>query len=154
MGLEIERKFLVRDDRWRPLVVRTHAISQGYLSVGPQATVRVRERDGRWFLTVKGAADGPARAEFEYPIPPQDGSGLLAMCGDRVVAKARHIVPLAGVVWEVDVFAGGNAGLVLAECELAAVDQVLELPPWLGAEVTADHRYANSELSRHPFRRW
>lgn len=154
MGLEIERKFLVKDESWRPLAVQGHAIRQGYLSLGGEATVRVREKDTRWFLTIKGPAAGPARAEYEYPLPPQDGPSLLALCGPRIVTKVRHVVPFAGQDWEVDVFSGDNAGLILAECELASLAQVPLPPPWLGPEVTADHRYSNSQLSLHPFRRW
>lgn len=154
VALEIERKFLVAGEAWRPLAVAAHAIVQGYLCAAGGVTVRVRRRDDDWFLTVKGPAAGGARPEFEYPLPAADGPGLLALCADRLVVKTRHVVPVAGLRWEVDVFEQDNAGLVLAECELADPGQEVRPPSWVGREVTADLRYANARLSLHPYRRW
>ncbi len=113
------------------------------------------EADGAAFLTLKGRQTGFRRPEFEYEIPFADGAFLLEHMAEKpLVEKCRHRIALDGLVWEVDEFLGENAGLVLAELELAAEDQSFSRPGWLGAEVTGDWRYANSSLARHPFRRW
>jgi adenylate cyclase len=149
MGQEIERKFLVTGDGWRPLARRVSVLRQGYLSSNAKATVRVRlVDDARGFLTLKGAARGRSRAEYEYEIPVDDAVELLEMARPHVVEKRRHIVPFAGLDWEIDVFEGRHAGLVIAEVELEHVDQPVALPDWVGAEVTEDDRYANASLSR------
>lgn len=162
MGLEIERKFLVTGDRWRAGADAGRRLRQGYLCADPHGTVRVRlagpapqAGDGeRAWLTVKGPTRGAVRQEFEYAIPPADAADLLALCADLVVEKVRYRVPHAGRVWEVDVFAAANRPLVVAEVELQdAADEVV-LPDWVGAEVTEDRRYSNSNLARHPFSRW
>ena len=152
MPVEIERKFLVESDDWRPLSRSSQRFCQGYLARGPGPTVRVRRAGPRAFVTVKG--DGQiARPEFEYEIPVKDAEAMLAdLCHRPLVEKTRHEVWHAGLLWHVDEFAGGNEGLVLAEVELAAVDQRVELPAWAGREVTDDPGYRNSELSRRPVR--
>jgi len=151
MGIEIERKFLVRSDGWRDGVTSSSALQQGYLSSNAKATVRVRTKDDEHgMLTLKGAAEGIARSEFEYAIPIEDARELLEMARPNVVLKRRYLVPYAGFVWEVDVFDGAHAGLVLAEVELEAVDQFVPLPDWVGTEVSHDDRYANASLSRTP----
>jgi len=150
MPVEIERKFLVVGDGWRPLSRSSQRYRQGYLSLGPASTVRVRRAGPVAFLTVKG--DGQiARAEFEYGIPIEDAEAMLAgLCHRPLVEKTRHEVWHAGLLWQVDEFEGCNKGLVLAEVELAALDQPVELPSWVGREVTDDPRYRNSELSQRP----
>ncbi len=153
MGVEIERKFLVRDDTWRAGAVG-HTIRQGYLSCDPSAVVRVRICRDKGYLTVKGLAAGLARPEFEYDIPLPEAEQLLTMCGARLIEKTRYEVVLAGLRWEVDVFSGENAGLVVAECELESVDQEISHPAWLGDEVSDDPRYANSNLATNPFTTW
>jgi adenylate cyclase len=150
MGLEIERRFLVTGDGWRH-GAQPGAVVQGYLSTDPGRVVRVRLADGGAWLTVKGPADGPARAEFEYPVPSEDASELLALCGAAVVEKLRWRLRHAGRDWVVDEFDGANRGLVLAEIELAAADQPFALPSWVGAEVTDDHRYSNVSLALRPW---
>lgn len=150
MGLEIERRFLVSGDGWRH-GAEPGAVVQGYLSTDPRRVVRVRLADGGAFLTVKGPADGPVRAEFEYTVPPEDARELLALCGGDVVEKLRWRLRHGGRDWVVDEFGGANRGLVLAEIELEAADQPFALPPWIGAEVTGDHRYANVSLARCPW---
>jgi adenylate cyclase len=134
MGREIERKFLVTSDAWRPLVTRTVAIRQGYLSSNAKATVRVRllGSDGA-VLTLKGASQGISRAEFEYPIPYEDAVELYAMAEPHTISKTRHLVPFRGLIWEV---------------ELEDANQQVELPPWVGREVSDDDRYFNASLSR------
>ena len=148
MGREIERKFLVQSDAWKDLVTESRSLAQGYLSAAAKATVRVRVIDGRdALITLKGKANGLVRPEFEYPIPLGDGLELLDMSRPNVVEKVRHLVPHGGVTWEVDVFSGAHAGLVLAEIELTHEDQDIDIPAWIGREVTEDDRYANASLS-------
>ena len=152
MCIEIERKFLVVGDEWR--AAPPVAYAQGYLNRDKQRTVRVRiVQDAAW-LTVKGASVGATRAEFEYPIPVADAEALLALCDGPLVRKLRRVVVHAGATWEVDEFQGDNAGLVVAEIELDAEDAAFERPAWLGAEVTHDARYFNSNLAAAPFSTW
>jgi adenylate cyclase len=119
MGIEIERKFLVAGDGWRAAATASTRFSQGYLSRDPARTVRVRIAGDAAFLTIKGATHGATRAEFEYAVPLADAQQMLAMCDGPVVEKVRHLCPHEGMTWEVDEFLGANAGLVLAEIELA-----------------------------------
>jgi CYTH domain-containing protein len=153
MPVEIERKFLVVGDGWRPLSRSSQRFCQGYLSLGPGPTVRVRRAGPVAFVTIKGDGQGIARPEFEYGIPVEDAEAMLAgLCHRPLVQKTRHEVLHAGLLWHVDEFEAGNGGLVLAEVELAAPDQPVELPGWVGREVTDDPGYRNSELSRRPMR--
>lgn len=154
MGQEIERKFLVTDDGWRAAATSRAELCQGYLTSGAHPTVRVRLAGGEAWLTIKGETRGAERPEFEYPIPADDARELLRMCPGPLVSKVRHRVPFGGRTWEVDVFAGPNAGLILAEVELESADAVVELPFWVGQDVTADHRYHNSQLAVHPYTSW
>lgn len=144
MAVEIERKFLVSGDGWRGGPGRR--LVQGYLSESGAATVRVRIDDGDAFLTIKGDDPGRSRPEFEYAIPLADAQDLLRLCRRPLIEKTRYEVEHAGLVWEVDVFEGDNAGLVIAEVELDSAGQAVELPPWVGDEVTDDLRYRNSNL--------
>lgn len=154
MSLEIERKFLVRD----PGVLAGRAgerLVQAYVSATPRATVRVRIAGEHAWLTLKGRTQGISRIELEYPMPLADAELCLAeLCGDGVVEKTRYRILHGKHTWEVDVFAGENAGLVLAEIELGSPDEAFESPPWLGEEVSHDPRYANSQLAERPFGRW
>jgi adenylate cyclase len=152
MGLEIERKFLVRGVDWRNDTGVLY--QQGYLNRDSDRTVRVRIAGDVAFLTIKGKNRGATRVEFEYPIPLADAQELLAMCDGPLVEKTRFIVLHEGHRWEVDEFTGDNAGLVVAEIELHAEDEVFTAPAWLGEEVTHDPRYFNSRLSTHPFKNW
>lgn len=153
MGIEIERKFLVRD---RSVLDRSTGTRyrQGYLSRDPDRTVRVRQAGGRAFLTVKGRSEGATRAEFEYEIPADDVEPLLAMCEAPLIDKTRYLIDDAPRLWEVDVFHGANEGLVVAELELDAADRPVEVPWWIGEEVTSDARYFNANLVAHPYRSW
>ena len=152
MGLEIERKFLVRGDAWRQ-PAPTY-LCQGYLNRDKARTVRVRIAAESAWLTVKGASQGAVRSEFEYAIPLADARQLLALCDGPLIEKQRHLVAHAGHTWEVDEFLGANAGLVVAEIELSDEGEAFEVPEWAGAEVTDDARYFNSNLAAHPFRQW
>ncbi|HET6805086.1 MAG TPA: CYTH domain-containing protein [Frateuria sp.] len=161
MGTEIERKFLLADERWRQAVVRSERIAQGYL-VGARAlregharaSVRVRRAGERAWLNIKSATLGIERAEFEYPVPLADAEAMLATLCDGVLEKIRHYVQVDGTLFEVDEFLGDNAGLVVAEVELPAVDAAFPRPAWLGREVSALARYYNVNLIAHPFARW
>ncbi len=153
MASEIERKFLVTDETWRQDAVGT-PYAQGYLSLDPQRIVRIRRAGEKAFLTIKGLTIGVTRAEFEYPIPLPDAEAMFALCLGPLIEKTRYIVPWAGNRWEVDEFHGDNAGLIIAELELASEDESFEKPPWLGLEVSDDLRYGNSRLVEHPFRSW
>lgn len=148
MGIEIERKFLVKGEGWRG--TPGTEIRQGYLSRDKERTVRVRTTGDRAYLTVKGLTKGAVRPEFEYEIPLADARELLKLCLPLLIEKRRHIVEYRGSRWEVDEFSGAHAGLVLAEIELQAPDQPFARPAWLGAEVTDDPRYCNSTLSTAP----
>ena len=152
MGIEIERKFLVVGDAWRESPGRDYA--QGYLSRDKQRTVRVRIVEDAAWLTVKGASAGATRAEFEYAIPLADAQALLGLCDGPLVRKRRRVVVHAGATWEIDEFEGDNAGLVVAEIELGSEDEAFEPPSWLGAEVTHDARYFNSNLAASPYSTW
>ncbi|WEK05638.1 MAG: CYTH domain-containing protein [Candidatus Devosia phytovorans] len=149
MAQEIERKFLVSSDGWKRGVASSELLRQGYLSSNAKATVRVRTKDdAEAYVTIKGATSGMSRAEYEYAVPVDDAREMLVMAAPHVVEKRRHIVPFGGLTWEVDVFEGRHAGLVMAEVELEAEDQAVELPEWIGREVTEDDRYFNASLSR------
>jgi len=154
MGIEIERKFLLKNDTWREGAAGV-IYHQGYLSLDPQRTVRVRIFDDRGMLTIKGASAGASRTEFEYAIPVGEARQLLdRLCFRPQIEKTRYRIPHGGLTWEVDEFHGENLGLVLAEVELEQEEQPVELPPWVGREVTGDERYFNAYLCRHPYRSW
>lgn len=153
MGTEIERKFLVVSDAWRA-GAEGLPYEQGYLAREPAATVRIRLAGQKGFVTIKGQVLGFSRPEFEYEIPAADARALLQMCRQPLIEKTRYRILHAGKVWEVDEFRGANAGLVVAEVELACETEIFELPPWVGAEVSHDHRYYNSQLSLVPFSEW
>lgn len=155
MGVEIERKFRVRGDGWRADVRASRRLVQGYVVAEPDRSVRVRLAGDTARLTLKGAARGAVRDEWEYAIPPEDARHLLAtLCGDRVVEKTRHEVPCDGHLFEVDEFGGANAGLVVAELELDREDADVPRPPWLGDEITDDPRFLNANLALRPWRAW
>jgi CYTH domain-containing protein len=152
MPLEIERKFLVLGDAWRSAPHRY--ICQGYLNRDKGRTVRVRIAGEDAWLTIKGPSNGAVRAEFEYAVPVEDARQMLALCERPLIEKNRHLVQHQGHTWEVDEFLGDNAGLVVAEIELESEQEAFELPAWVGAEVTQDARYFNSNLATHPYSQW
>ncbi|MBB4211703.1 hypothetical protein CCR85_08445 [Rhodothalassium salexigens] len=152
--IEIERKFLVAGADWQPARAVT-PLCQGYLITGAGRSLRIRQKGEQYLLTFKADhAGAAARYEFEYPVPAEDGRQMLALCERPPIEKHRHLVDHGGHTWEVDVFAGANAGLVLAEVELDAADAALDLPAWVGPEVTDDPRFANAALYEHPFADW
>jgi len=151
--VEIERKFLVRGEPWRRSN-RSMRVRQGYLTSGGPTTVRVRVGDEMAWLTVKGPTTGLSREEFECTIPRADGEAMLALCSDAVVSKTRYHLEVGEHLWEVDVFEGANAGLVVAEVELESEGDAFVRPDWLGDEVTFDGRYRNSALAKRPYSTW
>lgn len=154
MATEIERKFLVSDDSWRGLGSGSR-FRQGYLSTQPERTVRVRTAAGKGYLTIKGKTVDASRSEYEYEIPLADAEAMLdALCERPLIEKTRYRIDYQGLVWEVDEFEGENAGLVIAEVELASADQAVPLPAWVGEEVTTDPRFYNANLIANPFSRW
>lgn len=157
MGTEIERKFLLRDDSWRKEVTKSTVFQQRYLPfAGPSSgSGRVRIAGDKAFLTLKSPVKGFSRSEFEYEIPVPDAEEVIRqICTGASIQKTRHLVPYEGFLWEIDEFAGENAGLIVAEIELDSEDRAFPLPPWIGEEVTGDPRYFNSVLAEHPFSTW
>jgi len=157
MGVEIERKFLVKNDSWRDDVESETHLVQGYLAdgAGARATVRVRVAVDAAFLTIKGTTPGIRRSEYEYPIPLADAQAMLReLVMHSVIDKTRYRVRSGGRLWELDLFAGENAGLVMAELELGSEHEIFELPPWVGKDVSEDSRYYNANLVRNPYKRW
>ncbi len=154
MGKEIERKFLVNGDAWQALAKGT-MYRQGYLSTVKERTVRVRTIDDKGYMTVKGITIGASRVEYEYEIPADDANRMLDdLCEQPIIEKKRYKIPFAGLVWEVDEFAGVNDGLVVAEVELTSEDQSFEKPDWIGKEIIDDPRYFNSNLIAKPYTTW
>jgi len=144
---EIERKFLVRADQWEALEKPNPTdIVQAYLSDNQRSTVRVRIKGTKGFLTVKGSTKGISRTEFEYEIPVADVKAMVAEMCDKVLVKQRYEIPFGPHTWEVDVFGGSLAPLIIAEIELNSEDETFELPDWVGAEVSGDPQYYNSNL--------
>lgn len=146
MALEIEHKYLVKNDNYKALATESVLIRQGYLSRVPERTVRVRIKGDRGFLTVKGKNDGAVRAEFEYEVPLEDACRMLSLCVPPLLEKVRHLVPYAGHLWEVDEFLGAKAGLVTAEIELREESEPYEKPDFIGENVTGRPEYYNSNL--------
>jgi len=155
MGIEIERKFLVRDDAWKVMAQQQGKIlKQGYLNSHRDRTVRVRVAGDKAYITVKGIAHGAIRAEYEYEIPVSDAEELLRMCEQIPIEKTRYYLPQEKHTWEIDVFHGQNQGLILAEIELDCEFEEIFIPGWVGDEVTDDIRYYNSYLSNMPYCKW
>ena len=155
MSIEIERKFLVADDGWRAAASPGMRYRQGYLSTDPGSSVRVRVSGHKAWLNVKSATVGVARREYEYGIPVADAHEILEeLCVKPIIEKTRFVVEHEGHAWEIDVFEGDNAGLVVAEIELESAEEEFALPAWAGEDVTGDVRYYNQRLVEHPYSRW
>jgi CYTH domain-containing protein len=155
MGIEIERKFLVKDDFWRSLAVGK-LYRQGYIPTQDGlTTVRVRVVGNQGYLTIKGKAEGISRGEFEYPIPLAEATIMLeTFCQKPLIEKVRHRIFLDNLTWEVDEFLGDNQGLIMAEVELEQENQAITIPDWIGEEVTGDNRYYNVNLQKFPYKMW
>ena len=154
MGLEIERKFLLRNSDWEKLIDRRTSIKQGYLNSAKERTVRVRISDKTAFITIKGKTQNTTRQEFEYEIPYEDAESMLKLCETPLIEKTRFIVKDKGKIWEVDKFEGDNEGLIMAEVELTSEQEEVILPDWVGEEVSHDDRYFNSSLIKNPYKSW
>ncbi|MEJ2760551.1 MAG: CYTH domain-containing protein [Gammaproteobacteria bacterium] len=155
MATEIERKFLVKDDSWRDLSTNSEEIIQGYLANTERGSIRVRIAGGRASLNIKSMTLGVTRTEYDYAIPGDDARAMLqGLCTQPLIEKTRHYIQHQGHTWEIDEFAGANAGLVVAELELKAHDETFQHPPWLGEEVSHDPRYYNVCLVEHPYKNW
>lgn len=155
MGLEIERKFLVKGD-YKTQATSSTRIKQGYICSERGRTVRVRLRDTKAYLTIKGPSrdNGLSRYEFEKEITFDEALSLFALCEPGIVDKVRWLVPAGNHTFEVDEFFGDNAGLVVAEIELSRADEFFIKPDFIGKEVTGDRRYYNSQLRKNPFKNW
>jgi len=155
VNFEIERKFLVICDAWRQLVTGQIAIRQAYLGSDDKSSIRVRVRDNNTAsLTIKARPVELGRLELEYPIPLAEAEALIELRQGSIVEKTRHLVPCGDLTWEIDVFSGDNAGLVIAEIELDHAHRKIEQPSWIGKEVTAHSEYYNSYLVQKPYLSW
>jgi len=156
MAQEIERKFLVKED-FTPFYEEKIYIKQGYLSIVPERTVRIRITDKKAFITIKGKASktGISRYEWEKEINITEANELFNLCEYSLIEKTRYIIPTKNnLYFEVDVFYGDNKGLVIAEIELPSENTIFEKPSWLGKEVTGIEKYYNSMLVKNPFVNW
>ena len=154
MALEIERKFLTLSDDWRQQSSHSEDMIQGYLGNTEKLSMRVRITGECALLNIKTRSIGSSRHEYEYEIPLADGRELLESRQGPCIEKTRYYVPVGKHTWEIDVFTGDNAGLVVAEIELQHNEESFDKPAWLGPEVTDDERYYNAALARHPFSLW
>lgn len=153
---EIERKFLVHSLDFIAEATQSQKIAQGYLNSAPERTVRIRIKDNKGFITIKGKGDatGTTRFEWEKEIDLEEAEALLNLCETGVIDKTRYLIPKGKHTFEVDIFEGKNKGLVMAEIELSDANETFEKPIWLAEEVTGDERYYNAYLSKKPFMKW
>ena len=156
MAQEIERKYLVLDDSYKHEAYASSHVCQGYLCSDRGKTVRIRLRDDRAYITIKGPSldGGLSRYEFEQEIPFEDGEKLMTLCQEGLIDKTRWLVKSGEHTFEVDEFHGDNEGLVIAEVELNNPDEKPVIPHFIGEEVTGDHRYYNAQLCVNPYSRW
>lgn len=155
MGLEIERKYLVKHELWHALL-KPEGVNyrQGYLISDKEKTVRVRATDSQGFITIKSKTVGATRLEYEYQIPLAESIELLNAFTQNNIDKIRYNIDFQGKTWEIDVFSGDNEGLIVAEIELESESENYQIPEWIDVEVTHDNRYFNSNLSKMPFKNW
>jgi len=154
MAKETERRFLVKSDEWRSSANGGVHYLQGYLTTDPERNVRIRIGDDAASLTIKGAADGFTRPEFEYSVPLNDAEDIKKLCLEPILEKTRYTIQCNGLTWEVDEYDGENKGLVLAEVETHSDAAVKHVPTWVGEDISSDERYQNINLVEHPFSRW
>ena len=154
MGLEIERKLLLKNEDWKTECGKGIKIRQGYLNSHVERTVRVRLSGEKGEITIKGKTNNLTRKEFEYQVPFEDALSLIELCETPLIEKTRFIINKGNQIWEIDEFKGENQGLVVAEIELDNENQSLELPSWVGVEVSQDSKYYNSSLIVNPFKNW
>ena len=154
MAIEIERKYLI-DLEKIGLLENGNKIKQGYITTNKDAVVRVRVKNDKGYLTIKGSNIGVSRLEFEYEIPLLEANEMLdKLCQKPIIDKIRYIINYEKHIWEVDVFYGDNEGLVIAEVELEDENEYINLPLWIKEEVTGDIKYYNSNLMKYPYNQW
>ena len=154
MGCEIERKFLIDTAKWQPQS-RGVRIVQGYLVRSEKLSLRLRLADDKAFLTIKGASKGISRSEFEYEIPPEDLDAMFEEFGSgKFISKTRYYQQVGSHCWEIDIFEDENSGLAMAEIELAAPDEIFEMPDWVLEEVSEDKRFRNAYFVENPYSTW
>ncbi|WP_158840293.1 CYTH domain-containing protein [Polaribacter sp. L3A8] len=156
MSLEIERKFLVKNDAFKSDSYAQKSIKQGYLNSDKSRTVRIRIADDKAYITIKGQSNisGTTRFEWEKEIDKNEAENLLLLCEPSIIDKTRYLVKVGPHTFEVDEFYGDNNGLVVAEVELNSENEAFTKPKWLDKEVTGDVKYYNSSISKHPFKDW
>jgi len=156
MSIEIERKFLIKNDAWKERAKKGKLYRQGYIPTAKGATVRVRViKNKKAILTVKGAKHGISRSEWEYSIPVEEANQILEeLCNGYIIEKTRHKLKDNDLEWEIDVFHKENEGLVTAEVELESEEQYITLPGWIGKEVSKSSKYSSAALARLPFNKW
>ncbi len=156
MSLEIERKFLVKNDEYKKVAFQQKTLKQGYLNADKNRTVRIRICDNQGFITIKGIsnASGTTRFEWEKEIDLEEATQLLTLCEPTIIEKTRFLVKNRNHIFEIDEFFGANSGLVIAEIELNSENEFFEKPAWLGEEVTGNPKYYNASLSKFPFCDW
>ncbi len=155
MAIEIERKFLVTNDNWKQHTTGSLRMVQGYLGGNDHSSIRIRVTGERADINIKAKVIGAQRREYEYEIPLIAAQEMLQdLCDKPLIEKTRHLLRFGQHTWEIDEFVGENAGLVVAEVELASEDEEFEHPDWLGQEVTEDVRYYNICLVNHPYSHW
>lgn len=154
--IEIERKFLVKNESYKSESINKQLITQGYLSSDPKRTVRIRICEQNAYITIKGqtSESGTSRYEWEKEINIEDAKQLMLLCREGVVTKIRHLIPFKNHTFEVDEFLKDNSGLVIAEIELSNENEDFERPRWLGKEVTGIKKYYNSQLSQNAYVNW
>lgn len=154
--IEIERKFLVKNETYKSESIKKQLITQGYLSSDPKRSVRIRICEQNAYITIKGqtSESGTSRYEWEKEINIEDAKQLMLLCREGVVTKIRHLIPLKNHTFEVDEFLKDNSGLVIAEIELSNENEDFERPRWLGKEVTGIKKYYNSQLSQNAYVNW
>ena len=155
MGIEIERKFTIKNDSWRNNVQSSQRLVQGYLAGNKRSSIRVRIEGEKANLNIKSATLGISRQEYEYSIPLADATTMLDnLCEKPVIDKVRHIVVFDNKKWEIDEFSGENEGLIVAEIELDDENEVIKLPEWANEDVSHDTRYYNVCLVKNPYKNW
>lgn len=154
MAIEIERKYLI-DLEKLGILKNGNKIKQGYITTNKDAVVRVRVKNNKGYLTIKGSNIGVSRLEFEYEIPLVEANEILdKLCQKPIIDKTRYIIDIHNHIWEVDIFHGDNEGLVIAEVELKDENEHIEFPLWIKEEVTGDIKYYNSNLMKYPYSQW
>ncbi|NCT10109.1 MAG: CYTH domain-containing protein [Flavobacteriia bacterium] len=156
MSVEIERKFLVKNDDFKKVSFQQKTLKQGYLNSDKNRTVRIRISDNQAFITVKGISNdaGTIRFEWEKEIDIKEATEMLSLCEPTIIDKTRFLVKNGTHIFEIDEFYGENKGLIVAEIELNSEDESFEKPTWLGKEVTGIKKYYNANLSKFPFCDW